>query len=237
MRRMLAAALGGALCAGTAALAYGVRGRSAGLLAPSVWRGPRWRRFLALTFDDGPSESTPELLEILDRYGVRATFFQCGANIRRLPAVARQVAAAGHEIGNHSDTHPRLYFRPAGFIERELERAQRAIEDATGAGCRWFRPPYGARWFGLRAAQRRLGLTGVMWTLLARDWRLPAATTVRRLLGRVSNGAILCLHDGRRIQPRPDVRETLAAVARLIPALRERGFGFETVSQILCPAS
>ena len=87
-----------------------------------------------------------------------ATFFQCGVNVRRLPSVAREVAAAGHEIGNHSDTHALLALKSPGFIYRELTAAQEAIEHATGVRPRYFRAPYGVRWFGLRAAQQRLGL-------------------------------------------------------------------------------
>src|SRR5262245_47927611 len=79
-------------------LAWAVRGRSSSVFAPSVWRGPRDRRALALTFDDGPSESTPEILEILARHNASATFFQCGINVQRLPRVAKAAADAGHEI-------------------------------------------------------------------------------------------------------------------------------------------
>jgi peptidoglycan/xylan/chitin deacetylase (PgdA/CDA1 family) len=182
-----------------------------------------------------PSESTPRLLELLEREGVRATFFQCGMNVRRLPRVAREVADAGHEIGNHSDSHPPFYFRSAAFMEDEMARAQAAIEDAAGTRPVLFRVPYGARWFGLRQAQRRLGLLGVMWTAIGRDWKLKAEAIAVRLLTAARNGAIFCLHDGRELQPRPEISETLEAVRRLIPELRARGFHFETVSQILCP--
>jgi peptidoglycan-N-acetylglucosamine deacetylase len=103
---MKSAVYAGSAIAASAAMAYAVRGRSATLLADSVYHGARSRPAIALTFDDGPSESTPQLLELLYHLGVQATFFQCGANVRRLPAIARQVLAAGHEIGNHSDTHP-----------------------------------------------------------------------------------------------------------------------------------
>src|SRR5947209_6331674 len=91
----------GTVCAGAAFFAWAVRGRSATVFGPSVWRGDRRRRSVALTFDDGPSESTPKILEILARYRVSATFFQCGANVERLSAVARAVRDAGHAIGNH----------------------------------------------------------------------------------------------------------------------------------------
>jgi peptidoglycan/xylan/chitin deacetylase (PgdA/CDA1 family) len=218
-------------------MGYAVRGRSSQIFAPSVYRGVRSRRAVALTFDDGPSESTPALLEILAEKRVRATFFMCGKNVRRWPAIARQVAADGHEIGNHTDSHPRLDFHSAEFIYRELALAQEAIQGATGVLPRLFRPPYGVRWFGLRGAQARLSLKGVLWTVIGRDWRLPAERIFDRLLGRAANGAIMCLHDGRALETSPDIRATLDAVEFVIPALKKRGFEFETVSQILCPTN
>src|SRR5581483_2262741 len=157
--------------AGVALMAYAVRGRSSSLLAPSVYKGDGRRRAIALTFDDGPSESTPELLNVLHRYRAPATFFQCGASVRRLPQITREVAAAGHEIGNHSDTHPYLCFKSAAFIYDQLARTQDSIEEATGLQPRLFRAPYEVRWFGLREAQRRLGLLGVMWTTIGVDWK------------------------------------------------------------------
>src|SRR5262249_4869219 len=141
--------------------AYAVRGRSASILGPSKYRGDRSRTTLALTFDDGPSESTPMLLDILAAHRVRATFFMCGENVRRLPEIAREVSAAGHEIGNHSDKHPRFDFKSADFIYRDLSRAQDTIRAATGVTPGLFRAPYGVRWFGMRSAQQRLGLMGV----------------------------------------------------------------------------
>src|ERR1041385_1722713 len=108
---MRGVALGGLACAACALMAYAVRRPSPALLAPSVYRGSRRRRSIALTFDDGPSEGTNQLLEILNRYKTPATFFVCGMNVKRLPAITRSTAAAGHEIGNHSYSHPALYLR------------------------------------------------------------------------------------------------------------------------------
>ena len=230
----IAAAAAGAL-AGSAFMSWAVRGRSSTVFGSSVWRGPRNRRALALTFDDGPSESTPRIIEILERYRVPATFFQCGANVERLPAVARAVAEAGHPIGNHSYSHPKLYFRARHFIESELRLAQERIEQHTGLRPRWFRAPYGVRWFGLGPAQRRLQLTGVMWTVIGYDWKLKADAIVRRVGGGVSNGAIVCLHDGRELRVRPEIGETVEAVKRLVPLLLDQGYRFETIDRLLCP--
>jgi len=212
--------------------AWAVRGRSSAVFATSIWRGPRDRRALALTFDDGPSESTPALLELLAQHNVPATFFQCGANIERVPHIARAVFDAGHEIGNHSDSHPIFCFRSPAFMRRELDRGQRAIESNTGARPTLFRAPYGVRWPGLRSAQAQFGLTGVMWTVIGYDWNLAAEGIVRRISGSVSNGAIICLHDGRELRANPDIRNTIRAVGQLIPMLLDRGYRFETVSRL-----
>jgi len=217
------------------ALAYAVRVPSCSWLAPSICRGTPDRPAIALTFDDGPSESTPQLLEILARYRAPATFFQCGAHARRLPAVAHEVAAAGHDIGNHSDSHPLLALQSSDFIYRELTHAQESIEQAAGVRPRYFRAPYGVRWFGLRSAQRRLGLTGVLWSAIALDWKLQTPAVVSRLLRGATPGAILCLHDGRALERRPDIAVTLQSVREILPKLVDRGFHFEKVTDILCP--
>jgi peptidoglycan/xylan/chitin deacetylase (PgdA/CDA1 family) len=215
--------------------AYAVRGKSSQLIAPSIWHGTRNRPALALTFDDGPSESTPALLELLAEHDVKATFFMCGQNVRRLKEIAREVSAAGHEIGNHTDSHSPLYFKSPEFIYGELALAQQSIHQITKVTPRLFRAPYGVRWPGLRRSQERLNLTGVMWTAIARDWKWPASRISRLLLKKAVNGAILCLHDGRELKRSPDIRETIEAVEYVLPILKERGFSFETISQLTGP--
>jgi peptidoglycan/xylan/chitin deacetylase (PgdA/CDA1 family) len=218
-------------------LAHAVRGRAPTFFGPSVYHGDRTRPAIALTFDDGPSESTPALLRILERHQVPATFFMCGQNVERLPAVAQRVAAAGHEIGNHSDSHPRFDFCSGDFIYRELALAQEKIVRHTGVTPRLFRAPYGVRWFGLKSAQEQLGLLGVMWGTIGRDWKWPAQRVTKLFLDRARCGDILCLHDGRGTDASPNIATTLAAVEAMIPVLKERGLRFETVSQILCRTS
>jgi peptidoglycan-N-acetylglucosamine deacetylase len=216
-------------------MGWAVRGKSARIFAPSVWRGGAARHALALTFDDGPSESTPAILEILARHNASATFFLCGANADRLPSIAREVAAAAHEIGNHTYSHPYLFRRSPDAIAEELRRAQDAIGLHTGATPRWFRAPYGVRWFGLRRAQAKLGLTGVMWTAIGYDWKLRADQVVARMSVKTGNGSILCLHDGRELRAKPDIGVTVEAVRRLVPMLLDQGYTFETVTRLICP--
>jgi peptidoglycan-N-acetylglucosamine deacetylase len=213
--------------------AWAVRGKSSSVVAPSVWHGNRKRPAIALTFDDGPSESTPALLKLLAEHKAKATFFMCGQNVRRLKEIAQAVSAAGHEIGNHTDSHPALYLKSPGFIDREVLAAQDSISRITKTNPKLFRAPYGVRWPGLRRVQAKLNLTGVMWTAIARDWKWSAADISKLLLNKAENGAIFCFHDGRELKHAPDIRATLEAVEYILPILKERGFSLETVTEIL----
>ncbi len=229
----MVAELGIAVAAAGAAVAgYGARGRSATLFGPSIWRGPRNQKLLALTFDDGPSPATLEVLEILDVHAIRATFFQCGANIERLPHLSRQVAAAGHEIGNHTYDHPRLLGCGPARLRREIGDTQKAILQATGACARLFRAPYGLRWFGLRSVLAEFGLTGVMWTVIGYDWEWEAEEIARHVETQASPGGIICLHDGDRTSSQVDRRPTIRALRLLIPRLYDHGYGFVTAGQM-----
>jgi peptidoglycan/xylan/chitin deacetylase (PgdA/CDA1 family) len=230
----LAGFTAGAVVGGvSAAAAYGSVSKTSQLFGPSVYRGPGKRKSVALTFDDGPSESTLALLDYLESQGVKATFFQCGLNVKRLPHIAGRVAAGGHQIGNHTYSHPRLTFRSLEFIDHEFSRAQRIIQTETGITPMLLRPPYGYRWPGMRAVQYKLALLGVMWTVIGKDWRLPAHRVVERVIANSTPGGIVCLHDGRGVAERPDITQTLAAVRNIVPRLKDQGYSFETVSEIL----
>ena len=231
--RALGFTAGAVLGGVSAAAAYGTVAKSSQMFGPSVFRGPGKRKSIALTFDDGPSESTPELLEYLDTEGVTATFFQCGMHVKRLPHVAGQVAAAGHEIGNHTYSHPRLPFKSPEFIDREFSEAQLVIQGETGVTPTLLRAPYGFRWLGLRAVQEKLLLLGVMWTVIGYDWRWPTEKVSEYVLRLSSPGGIICLHDGRGASLNPEIGNTIAAVKEIVPRLRDQGYRFETVTALL----
>jgi peptidoglycan/xylan/chitin deacetylase (PgdA/CDA1 family) len=230
------------MLAGMVALViYGIRGRSSQLFGSSVYCGPGQRKSIALTFDDGPSEGTTELLEYLGEQGVSATFFQCGMNVLRHPDIAKAVHAAGHEIGNHTFSHlrlcPRLGWKlnlqSVRSIYREFYETQRVIQRTADVVPVFLRAPYGLRWLGLRVTQRRLGLIGVMWTVIGHDWEWKASEITEYILERSHAGGIICLHDGRDIQREPNISQTLLAVRMIVPELKKRGFLFETVSGLL----
>jgi peptidoglycan/xylan/chitin deacetylase (PgdA/CDA1 family) len=226
-----------AVAAGTAilGLTWAVRGRSSRVFGPSVWRGKPGRKAISITFDDGPTPGTLPLLDILDRYRAKATFFQLGCNVAAFPEISREVLARGHEIGNHSYSHPNFALKSPGYVSDEFGRAQQVIVETTGVRPRLLRAPYGVRWFGFRGVQRRLGLLGVTWSVIGVDWKHPAGQVAERVITGARDGGIICLHDGRGNLRDPDVQPTLEAVRRILPNLIEKGYHFETVTELLCP--
>jgi peptidoglycan/xylan/chitin deacetylase (PgdA/CDA1 family) len=174
---------------------------------------------IALTFDDGPGEATPIVLDMLKQAGIRATFFLCGQNVERYPDLARRIAEEGHEIGNHTHTHPRLLGRTPGKIAYEIERAQTIIAHHTGRKPTLFRPPYGLRWFGLFRILERNGLTSVMWSVNSLDWKLPAEQIAQRVINGVGPGAIVLFHDGVPPRKSADRQATLEALRAVLHAV------------------
>ncbi|HEY7212950.1 MAG TPA: polysaccharide deacetylase family protein [Bryobacteraceae bacterium] len=215
------------------AAAYGSVAKSSQLFGPTVFRGSGRERTIALTFDDGPSEGTLPLLEYLQQEQVFATFFQCGMNVRRWSDIAGKVAAAGHQLGNHSYSHPKMPFRSRSFIDREFTEAQKIISFETGLTPMVMRPPYGFRWAGMRAVQQKLSLLNVLWTVIGNDWYWPAERIAHHVLQRISPGGIICLHDGRTTEPKPDISETLKAVRQIVPVLKDQGYTFLVLSDLL----
>ena len=223
-------------CAGAAAVAgYGAFSRSAQIFGRSAYRGSGRRRSVALTFDDGPSPATPELLDFLAAEGIRATFFQCGMNASRHPEIARRVHDEGHQVGNHTFSHARLCprfgrklnLRSPENIYRELAETQEILTAVSGVRPTLFRAPYGMRWWGLGAAQRRLGLLGVMWTVIGHDWEWSADKITAHVLHGLTPGGILCQS--------VNASEMLAALKRIVPEIKARGYRFETVGELLSP--
>lgn len=239
---LLTASFGLATLSGaTAALVRGIVAPRSQILAPTISAVRNSRRRIALTFDDGPSEATPALLDVLAKYRVRATFFVCGKNVKRLPHVARAIVEAGHELGNHTHHHMALAPHPkqdwkvltSGEILREMRRAQTCIHHHTGVWPRYFRPPYGVRWIGVRRAQQKLGVQGVTWSVLPQDDLWQRERIASYLVDYTKPGGIVCLHDGRGLHRSPDVRETLAALEMVLPIWKARGFRIGTVHELV----
>jgi peptidoglycan/xylan/chitin deacetylase (PgdA/CDA1 family) len=187
------------------------------------WRRDDGTPTLHLTFDDGPDASTPALLDLLDRHGIDASFFLIGAKARRRPDLVRAIAAAGHTIGQHTDTHPDAWRSPASAVVAEMERATATLEDLTGEAVRWMRPPYGRFTSSMRAWCRDRGQRIAMWDVMPADF-LSSSTApdiLRRTLRLVRPGSVLVLHEGGHAR-----RVTPPALVRALPLLLADGYRF-----------
>jgi len=226
------------LAAGGAALYYACSWPTSQVLGRALVRGPASGRYVALTFDDGPTQPyTNQILDILRQFRAPATFFCCGKNVERLPEVARRAQAEGHTLGNHTYSHPLLYLKGRKLIRAEIDRTQEAIERVTGCVPVVFRPPYGVRWFGLFPALRERGLTDVQWSDTGYDWvrRHSPAEIARKTLAKLRGGAVILLHDGREPQApnEVDAAATVAALPAIVEGAREAGFEFVSVEHFL----
>ncbi|HAF14253.1 MAG TPA: polysaccharide deacetylase family protein [Blastocatellia bacterium] len=227
--------IAGAACsaAGTASIYYATYAVRSQWLGPTVWRGRADTAAVALTFDDGPAMDTERILNVLDGYGVRGTFFMVGQQIERFPQTARRVAGSSHEIGNHSYSHPIYLYRGPRETRRQLELAQQIIADATGLRARFARPPCGVRTPAYFRAARRLGLRTVQWDVTGFDWkRRGAGQIAREVITQARAGSIILLHDGDS-EGKRDRRKTVAALPMIIDGLRARGLRIAPLSQLI----
>ena len=184
--------------------------------------------YVAMTFDDGPSaENTPRLLEMLKQRNIKATFFLIGQNAAANPDLVRRILAEGHEIGNHSWTHPQLSKLSDDKVTAEITKTQDAIKDASGFTPTLLRPPYGA----ITPRQRewipnQFGLTIVLWSVDPLDWKRPGPSVVtQRILSQVHPGAIVLSHDIHK--------QTVDAMPATLDGLIAKGYKFVTVSQLI----
>jgi peptidoglycan/xylan/chitin deacetylase (PgdA/CDA1 family) len=223
--------------AGAAAIATGYQS-----MAPTgQWFGrtftgrPRKSRQLALTYDDGPNDPhTLHLLEVLARNEIHATFFLIGSRAKQRTDIVREIAAAGHVIGNHTFTHPLLTFQSASQIRRELVDCRSALQDAVGEHSNLFRPPFGGRRPAVLSIARELALEPIMWNVTGYDWNAPPAQAIeQKVAKRVRGGDVILLHDGGHTQMGADRSQTVIATDRLIARYKSEGYTFVTIPQMM----
>jgi peptidoglycan/xylan/chitin deacetylase (PgdA/CDA1 family) len=225
---LLVALLGAAtLLVGLYLLYYGGYGGPIDWLMRTDRHGPRDRRVVALTFDDGPDPvRTPALLDALAELDAPATFFLVGDIVDANADVVRRIAREGHELGNHTYSHRYLPLARSSSVERELRATDRAVQRATGIVPTLARPPWGGRSPWTVRAFRRLAKRLVLWDINSNDWKgAPARAVAERVLERARPGSIILMHEARE-----GGEVTIEAVRLLVPALRARGFELVTVS-------
>lgn len=199
---------------------------------PGLWEGPPADLRVALTIDDGPHpDCTPSNLAVLRRLGAPAAFFLVGERAERHPDLVRRIADEGHEIGNHTWSHRPLLYGAGGSPRREIDRTEEVLERLAPGSRRFFRPPFGALGPGSGRLLAAGALAPVYWSLVPGDWdALSTPVLLSRVLRSLHPGAVLVLHGG---QPRHQA--TALALESLIQAIRDRGYEFATLSEMMRP--
>jgi peptidoglycan/xylan/chitin deacetylase (PgdA/CDA1 family) len=208
------------------------KSRTFQLMGEIVPRVETSQKIIALTFDDGPTvEGTMEILSILKEENVKASFFLIGADMEKNPESVKQIIAAGHEIGNHSYTHERMLFKMPSFIQHEIDDTDKLIRAAGYTGEIHFRSPFGKKFLLLPYYLSKRGKKNIMWdvepeTYPEIDGNAEKITTY--VLNHTKPGSIILLHIMY-----PTRKESMKAVRGVIKGLKEQGFEFKTVSELL----
>ena len=191
---------------------------------------PMTKKQIVLTFDDGPHpRQTKQILDVLDKYGIKATFFVIGVNVKNYPGIISEVLSHGHEIGNHTTTHSHAARLDLAALQTEIADCEREVLMQTGKRCNLFRPPEGAMTDTMRKVVKDLGYTSVFWTLDTRDWaHTPPDQISDYIIQNAKNGDIILMHDYIGANS-----PTVKALESFIPILLEQGFTFVTVGELL----
>ena len=185
-------------------------------------------RVVALTFDDGPTEYTNAVLDILEERDVSATFYVTGSDLEKYPDIGAAIVKAGHDLGNHSYSHSRLLLKSQHFIDDEIQTTNELIRQAGFDGGITFRPPYGKKLLGLPWYLMMHGIETVTWDVEPDSFGTESDFIVQYTIEHTNNGSIILLHpfctscSGQR-----------DAIPKIIDALREQGYTFVTISELL----
>ncbi len=197
-----------------------------------IFRGNDSKKTIALTFDDGPQPIyTENILNTLKENKITATFFLLGANIEKYPDLVKQIISENHEIGNHSYSHEKLFFKKPEFIKNEIRKTDELLESYK-IETKIFRPPFGFMLFLLPFITKQFEKNIILWNINSKDYLgLSAKKISGKILKNVKAGSIILMHDGRGIKGgnRSNTVETLKII---IPKLKAMGYDFSTISDL-----
>lgn len=193
---------------------------------------------VALTFDDGPSDWTGSILDLLDDHSGTATFFVLGCAVAGREETLKRILSSGSEIGNHTYNHPGLTAVPDADVREQINRTTALVEQVTGVELRYWRAPYFGSDARVRSILASSGLEEVWYSVITHDYAWPAEKTAAYVLENVQPGSIVDLHDGRAPtdgpgQSLPTRDETVKAVAEILRDFDSRGYRCVTVSELL----
>lgn len=197
-------------------------------------RGPAAPKQIALTFDDGPNEPyTSQILDILKKQHVKATFFIVGLNATRYPQVVKRIQEEGHIIGNHTFSHSPLLFKNKAEIQMEIENWEKVMDDIGIHYSHWFRAPHGWRSPFLPSVLQERGYRLAGWTRGVWDSDKPGIDVLyHRLSKGVAGGDIILLHDGEDIKTGADRSQTVGVLPQIIGDYKNQGFRFVTLTEM-----
>ncbi len=195
---------------------------------------------LVLTYDDGPNDPyTLHLLDVLAQHNAKATFFLIGKHVRQKPDIVRRIAAQGHEIANHTFSHPNLALCSASRIRREIADCESALRD-TGVdlslvnGRKLFRPPFGGRRPAVLNVARELGYEPILWSVWCFDWKQTTANKVEHhAITQITGGDVILLHDGGHVTMGTDRSHTVEATRRILTRYQSEGMQFLPLQQMM----
>lgn len=199
-----------------------------------IKKGNEDEKIIALTFDDGPDEVfTPQVLDILKKNDVKATFFLVGENLKQNKEIVKRQFEEGHEIGNHTYTHINVAKSGYDKVYEEITKTQEEIKEITGVEPKLFRPPYRAMSRHMCDIVKNKNMNIILWSNLdPRDWSNPGVySIVNTIESKVENGNIILLHDYNNL--RNSKSQTIQALESVIPYLKEQGYKFVTISELI----
>ena len=190
-------------------------------------------KIVALTFDDGPDEVfTPQILDILKKYNIKATFYVIGEKVQYNKKIIKREYEEGHEIGNHTYTHINVSKNSYNKIKKEIKDTQSAVKSVTGTYPKTFRPPYRAINETLFDIIKSNHMKVVLWSDLdTKDWSNPGVYNIVKIIEeKAENGTIILLHDYNKI--RNNKSQTIQALEKIIPKMQSLGYEFVTIPEI-----
>lgn len=200
------------------------------------------KKYVALTFDDGPNPPfTDQILDVLDEYGAKATFFVVGQEIRKYPIIFKKIVDRGHEVGNHSWDHSRLTYKSYDYIMNQISTTDKLIRDHGYTGTIYFRAPFGHKLIVLPYILNETNRLHVLWNIELNDWDSPPPESMLAMFDeKISPGSIIVLHDGDAV-PKDGMKAPRAATVEVTKLILEKyikqGYRFVTISELLLAKS